>query len=154
MISISFGASWIAPKLLLHTRWVKHFILCKWNQFVLSAEYGALLYVSYFQIPIAFQWTRNWMCGNIRKQYLNVARFLFNQAPLTVMIYATCFGGFDLCHTRKCFVFETTHHFYRCSVALPVYDEILSNKNDEQSKISFQAIEFMTTLYTNFAKYG
>lgn len=48
---------------------------------------------------------------------------------------------------RKCY-------FYRCYVAQQLYDEIMNNKNDEQSKISFQTIDYITTLFTNFAKYG
>lgn len=38
-------------------------------------------------------------------------------------------------------------------MALSIYDEILNNKEDEQAKISLRAIEYITKLYTNFAKY-
>lgn len=38
-------------------------------------------------------------------------------------------------------------------MALPIYDEILNNREDEQSKISLQTIEYITKLFTNFAKF-
>lgn len=38
-------------------------------------------------------------------------------------------------------------------MALSIYDEILSHKEDEQSQISLQTIEYITKLFTNFAKY-
>lgn len=39
-------------------------------------------------------------------------------------------------------------------MSLSIYDEILRNKDDEQSKISLRTIENITKLYTNFAKFG
>lgn len=35
-----------------------------------------------------------------------------------------------------------------------LYDEIIKNKDDEQSKISIRAIENISKIITNFAKYG
>lgn len=35
----------------------------------------------------------------------------------------------------------------------PVYDEIISNIDDEQSKISLHTIDAITKMMTNFAKY-
>lgn len=43
---------------------------------------------------------------------------------------------------------------FRCGFVRQIYDEILQNPNDEQSQISMRAIEQMTKLYANFAKYG
>lgn len=43
---------------------------------------------------------------------------------------------------------------FRAHMIQPLYDEIISNKDDEHSKISLQAIDHMSTIFTNFAKYG
>lgn len=45
-------------------------------------------------------------------------------------------------------------YLYRCNKIDETYDEILRNTTDKQSKISLQTIEYMTKLFTNFAKYG
>lgn len=45
-------------------------------------------------------------------------------------------------------------YLFRCGFADDVYDELLRNKTDKASKISLQAIEHMTKIFTNFAKYG
>lgn len=45
-------------------------------------------------------------------------------------------------------------HVFRCDSIQNVYDEILQNPNDKQSKIALDTIEYLTKLYTNFAKYG
>lgn len=37
---------------------------------------------------------------------------------------------------------------------IPVYEQILSNKENEESKTALQAIDNMTKLFSNFAKYG
>lgn len=42
----------------------------------------------------------------------------------------------------------------RCEYIQIVYDEILKNKDDEESKVSLRAIDNITKLLTNFAKYG
>lgn len=36
----------------------------------------------------------------------------------------------------------------------PLYDEVLKNKDDEASKVSLQAIDHISKIFTNFAKYG
>lgn len=44
--------------------------------------------------------------------------------------------------------------YCRCTFLQTVYDEIIQNKDDEQSKISLRTIDDMTKLFTNFAKFG
>lgn len=50
--------------------------------------------------------------------------------------------GDDLCYV------------FQCGLADGVYDEILRNMTDKESRISLQTIEYMTKIFTNFAKYG
>lgn len=50
--------------------------------------------------------------------------------------------GDDLCYV------------FRCDKISDKYDEILRNTTDKDSKIALQSIEYMTKLFTNFAKYG
>lgn len=45
-------------------------------------------------------------------------------------------------------------YLFRCGIAQELYTKIIDNKTDEHSVISHQAIEHLTTLFTNFAKYG
>lgn len=45
-------------------------------------------------------------------------------------------------------------NLFRCEFVQKIYDEILETKDDEQSKVSLQAIDNVTKLLTNFAKYG
>ncbi|XP_055301656.1 esterase B1-like [Sitodiplosis mosellana] len=45
-------------------------------------------------------------------------------------------------------------YIFRCRNAQPFYDEALSTPDDEQSKISLRAVENITKLFANFAKYG
>lgn len=42
----------------------------------------------------------------------------------------------------------------RCAFAQQFYDEVDSNENDEQSKVSRETIDKMTKIFTDFAKYG
>lgn len=45
-------------------------------------------------------------------------------------------------------------YLFQCGLADHIYDEILRNATDKESQISLQTIEFMTKIFTNFAKYG
>lgn len=45
-------------------------------------------------------------------------------------------------------------YLFRCDKIANVYDEILRNTTDKESIIALQTIEYMTKLFTNFAKYG
>lgn len=45
-------------------------------------------------------------------------------------------------------------YVFRCGLADDTYDGILRNSTDNESKISLQTIEYMTKMFTNFAKYG
>lgn len=38
-------------------------------------------------------------------------------------------------------------------MAQPIYDDIINHKTDEQSLISLRAIDSITKIITNFAKY-
>lgn len=52
------------------------------------------------------------------------------------------------------FLFNFHVIFFSFGMLQNIYDEILNNQADEQSKISLRAIENMTKIYANFAKYG
>lgn len=80
-----------------------------------------------------------------------------------VMSYAICFGNlyiqliyssrirlYPVHKGRKFFFFPIP----RCVSAQSYYDEITTNENDEQSKISSATIDVVTQIFTNFAKYG
>lgn len=44
-------------------------------------------------------------------------------------------------------------YLFRCGSIASSYDDILRNATDKESKIALQTIEYMTKLFTNFAKY-
>lgn len=44
--------------------------------------------------------------------------------------------------------------FCSCRNAQQFYDEVLNTPEDEQSKISLKAVENISKILTNFAKYG
>lgn len=43
---------------------------------------------------------------------------------------------------------------FRCELANEIYDDILKNQNDAESKIILKTIDRMTKVFANFAKYG
>ncbi|XP_055308325.1 esterase B1-like [Sitodiplosis mosellana] len=45
-------------------------------------------------------------------------------------------------------------YLFRCEMARTLYDEIVNSKDDEKSKVSIRAIESISKIVTNFAKYG
>jgi len=45
-------------------------------------------------------------------------------------------------------------YMFRCGAAQPFYDDILANKDDEQSRVSLRTIDNLTKIVTNFVKYG
>ncbi|XP_031638986.1 esterase 6-like [Contarinia nasturtii] len=45
-------------------------------------------------------------------------------------------------------------YLFKSNSIQSLYDEVVSNQNDEHSKISLQAIDNITKIFTNFAKYG
>ncbi|XP_055310975.1 juvenile hormone esterase-like [Sitodiplosis mosellana] len=49
---------------------------------------------------------------------------------------------------------EDLFYLFRCHMVQSLYDEVISSKDDEHSKISLQAIDHISKIFTNFAKYG
>lgn len=43
---------------------------------------------------------------------------------------------------------------FRRGHAQPILNEIVNNKNDKESKICLQTIDYMTNMISNFVKYG
>ncbi|XP_055306845.1 uncharacterized protein LOC129571106 [Sitodiplosis mosellana] len=50
--------------------------------------------------------------------------------------------------------YDEVHYLFRFKSAQSLYDDVLSNMEDEGSKISLKLIDNITHLFTNFAKYG
>lgn len=45
-------------------------------------------------------------------------------------------------------------YLFKCDVAQKIYDDVVRNRHDKQSKICLKTIDYITTLFTNMAKYG
>ncbi|XP_031636635.1 esterase B1-like isoform X2 [Contarinia nasturtii] len=73
------------------------------------------------------------------KSILNLSTRINPNANLTV--YGAGHGD-DLCYIFGCRQYRS------------FYNEVFSTPNDEQSKVSLKTFEDMSTLFTNFAKYG
>ncbi|XP_055303123.1 carboxylic ester hydrolase-like [Sitodiplosis mosellana] len=60
----------------------------------------------------------------------------------------------DVAHIGGAAHFDDIFYLFRSNVAQSIYDEILNNKDDKESKVITQAIENLSRIITNFAKYG